>query len=101
MNKKLKELKDIDANFIKDVLREIYESKLDNFDDIWKEIFINKFENDKLFDKSNDKYSDPIIQQLYNKFSDFFNQRNEIKQKIEELVDKKNKILEKLKQKYN
>lgn len=34
MNKKLKELKDIDANFIKDVLREIYESKLDNFDDI-------------------------------------------------------------------
>ena len=69
MNKKLKELKDIDANFIKDVLREIYESKLDNFDDIWKEIFINKFENDKLFDKSNDKYNDPIIQQLYNKFN--------------------------------
>lgn len=98
MNKKLK---DIDANFIKDVLREIYESKLDNFDDIWKEIFINKFENGNLFVKPNDKYSDPIIQQLYNKFSDFFNQRNEIKQKIEELVDEKNKILEKLKQKYN
>ncbi len=102
MNKKLKVLKDIDADFIKKVLKEIYEwNKSDNFDEVWKEKFVNMFENNNLFDKSNDKYNDPIIQKLYSKFKNFFDQRIEIKQEIENLVEEKNKILDELKRKYN
>ena len=93
--KAISELKEKD---IDEILMEIFKceskNKNDAFLKIWNNKFINKFENiNNLFIK-NDKncFKNQIVNKLYEKFKDFFDEKEKIKIKLDE-IDKKIKQL--------
>ena len=95
---KYKALSDLKEKDIDEILMEIFKCESKNKDDaflqIWNNKFVNKFENiDALFIKNDKKgFQNPIVSKLYEKFKDFFDEKEKIKIELDK-IDKKIKQL--------
>lgn len=95
---KYKALSNLKKEDIDEILMEIFNCESKNKDnvflEIWKNKFVNKFENiDKLFAKNDDNsFQDQIVNKLYEKFKDFFDEKEKIKKELNE-IDRKIKQL--------
>lgn len=99
VNKKL-QLKDIDFNIVEEILDKLFQSKQidgknEKFEEIWKENFVDKFE-ENVCKKTNDKYENPIVQIIYENCKEFYkNGCNEILENIKKIQADIDKIWEK------
>lgn len=97
---KYKALSNLKKEDIDEILMEIFNCESKNKDnaflEIWKNKFVNKFENiDGLFAKTkkdDNSFQNPIVNKLYEKFKDFFDEKEKIKNELNE-IDRKIKQL--------
>lgn len=95
-------IKDINFDLIKEILEKIYDCKISGqdttFDEIWKENFIDKFNDESCAKNSGtNEYKDPIVKIIFSKCKSFFesgcieiiNSVTDIENKIKEIQEEK------------
>ena len=95
--KEKKAIKDINFDLIKEMLEKIYDYKISGqdttFDEIWKENFIEKFNDESCAKNSvTNEYENPIVKIIFSKCKSFF--ESECIEIIESVTDIENEIKE-------